>query len=70
MLKLSYKVKVIKLKNFGNYKLCLDIKRVYDLVCSLSLEFWCPKYNVWKYLFLALEKCYYMILIELLKSLN
>ena len=27
MLRLSYKVKVIKLKNFGNYKLCLNIKK-------------------------------------------
>ena len=39
MLRLSYKVKVIKLKNFRNYKLGLDIRRVYELVFSLSLEF-------------------------------
>ena len=39
IIKYTCKDLIIKLKNFGNYKLCLNIKnRAYDLVRNLSLE--------------------------------
>ena len=67
MLRFSYKIKEFwKLQIVFKYKK----KRAYDLVCSLSLELYCLKYNVRKLLFLALKKIYYMSLKVLLKPLK